>query len=903
MRIPWLSLPEIEQRAFRTAHAFLSGRLEERDVFEWALRLGSHRQAERIAVSEVFDNSERGIKEPWNSAWTLLLESWGQTASPASADTDIFRVRSRIDRGDISRQLIERIVDLVRPVIEIKPRSTYPGVDEEAPQRKPRTVSDLASVTISSGRLVDVGQLGLENIRDDTVLIELAASLDSALRDGFSLGRRMGFDEADWRLELPNRIYNVEVADGDGEEDPDRFHRGLPPVVKLLYAVVERLGRLNIAAAKAIVGSWQASRLSVHRRMWNAIARDPEHAGPTEVEAILVAASDEAFWGMGKLPEIAELRAVRFSSLTPSAQSSIERRLRKGPPRKFWPKADKARVKSIQEHWAARELRRIQLGGGVLSAANDAWLVDQLAGSEELREMVTVDHDFRRGFRARRVTAKPDRRFDEMAGLERLDALELALATTERFWDESSASDWLREGENSRLVLQDLEMAPESGAAYPEVWDGLGWALSPPPEGEGAETVVAQDRDEADRVLGLLMTLPLPAAAKAMGGVSAWMDQWRRVAKDAELLIPVWQRLWPVSVDVTNARQLDKSAAQEAADQGREVEDEERIDTLNNPAGKMYGVFIEMCPNVATGERPFVAKPDLREMRDAMFASSGRAGLIVKYRMLEASEWFFAADPDWTTENLFLPLQEDSPENRILWSAMARRHHFKHVMSVIGTQMISRAVDKSLSRDVRSMLARSVVLEALHALNDDRRSVIASAEISQMIRSLDDEVRARVAGVIQNFAGAMSKSESRQEAPPVEEIFGRSVRPFLETVWPQEAMLATPGVAKALADLPITCGEAFVEAVNAIDHFLVPFESWSMHDYGIVGRGDGTNLGLINSPEKATALLRMLDRTIGGADGVPVPYDLGEALEQIRQMSPALTDLPSYRRLATLARR
>lgn len=900
MRIPWLSLPEIEQRAFRTAHGFLTGRLEQREIFEWALRLGAHRQAERIAVSEVFENSDRDVKEPWNSAWALLLEYWGQTANPESADTDLFRVRSRIDRGDTSGQLIERIVDLVRPVIEIKPRSTYPGIDDEPPPRRPRTVSDLASVTIASGRLVDVGQLGLENIRYEPFLIDLAAALDSALRAAFSLGRRMGFEEGDWRLKLPNRVYNVTVADGDGEDDPDEFHRGIAPVVKLLYAVVERLGRQNIIAAKAVVGSWRSSSLPVHARMWNAIARDPEYASPTDVEDILAAASDEGFWGMGKRPEISELRAVRFYTLAPAAQAAIARRVRKGPPGSFWRKGGKARIKAIKVHWAARELRRIQLGGGTLSGANDAWLEDQLALSEELREMTTVDHDFRRGFRARRVNANPDKRFDEMVGLERLDALELALASTERAWDDSSASDWIQEGENRRLVLQDLEMAPESGAAYPEVWNRFGWALGPPPVGEGAEDVLARGHGDADRVLGLLMTLPLATAAKAMGGISAFMDNWRGFAKEADLLIPVCRRLWPVAVDVTNARQ---SGAEQAADQDDEVEDGERLDTLNNPAGKLYGVFIEMCPDVPAGERPFIANPNLREIRDTMFAAGGRAGLVVKYRMLEASEWFLAADPDWTAENLFLPLQEDSRENIILWGAMARRHHFQHVLSVIGPQLIVRAADPRLSRDVRSVLAKSVALEALHALNDVRPPVISFAATSQLIRSLEDEVRARVAGVIQKFTGAMSRSKNRPESPPVEEIFGRSVRPFIENVWPQEAMLATPGVAKALADLPITCGETFVDAANAIDRFLVPFESWSMHDYGIIGRGEGSNLDRINTPEKAEALLRMLDRTVGGADGTPIPYDLGEALEQIRHISVALTELPSYRRLATFTRR
>ena len=902
MRIPWLLLPEVEQRAFRTAHGFLAGRLEQREVFEWALRLGAHRQAERIAVSEVFEKSDRDVKEPWNSAWALLLEYWGQTANPESADSDLFRVRSRIDRGDSSGQLIERIVDLVRPVIEIKPRSSYPGIDDEPPRRRPRIVSDLASVTIASGRLVDVGQLGLENIRDESFLIDLAAALDSALRAAFSLGRRMGFEEGDWRLGLPNRVYNVAGANGAGEEDPDEFHRGIAPVVKLLYAVVEKLGRMNISSAKAIVGSWRSSSLPVHGRMWNAIARDPEYASPADVEFILAGASDDEFWGMGKRPEISELRAVRFSTLSAVTQSVVERRVRKGPPARFWRKGDKARIATIKVHWAARELRRIQLGGGTLSAANDAWLADQLALLEELREM-TVDHDFVRGFRTRQVNVNPDRRFDEMVGLERLDALELALASSERSWDDSSALDWIREAENSRLVLQDLEMAPESGAAYPEVWERFGWALSPPPEGEGAEDVVARGRGDAGRVLSLLMRLPLATAAKAMGGISAFMDNWRRAAKDTDLLVPAWRRLWPVAVDVTNARYSNQTGTEQGTDQDEDVEEGERLDTLNNPAGKFYGVFIEFCPNVPAGDRPFATNPTLREMRDSLFSAGGLAGLVVKYRMLEASEWFLAADPDWTTENLFLPLQSDSRENIILWGAMARRHHFKHVLSVIGPQLIERAADPRLSRDVRSVLAKSVVLEALHALNDARPPVIPFAAISQMIRSLEDEVRARVAGVIQKFTGAMASSENRLESPPVEELFGRSVRPFIENVWPQETMLATPGVAKALADLPITCGEALVDAANAVDRFLVPFESWSMHDYGIVCRGEGSNLNLINTPEKAEALLRMLDRTVSGADGTPVPYELGEALEQVRHISIALTELPSFRRLATFTRR
>ncbi len=95
-----------------------------------------------------------------------------------------------------------------------------------------------------------------------------------------------------------------------------------------------------------------------------------------------------------------------------------------------------------------------------------------------------------------------------------------------------------------------------------------------------------------------------------------------------------------------------------------------------------------------------------------------------------------------------------------------------------------------------------------------------------------------------------------------------AARPFLERVWPQERSLATPGVARAFADLPATCGEAFAEAVDAIERFLVPFDCWSMSDYGLFGEEEGNGeakLSQINDQQKAEAFLRLLDRTIGTA--------------------------------------
>ena len=111
-------------------------------------------------------------------------------------------------------------------------------------------------------------------------------------------------------------------------------------------------------------------------------------------------------------------------------------------------------------------------------------------------------------------------------------------------------------------------------------------------------------------------------------------------------------------------------------------------------------------------------------------------------------------------------------------------------------------------------------------------------------------------------------------------------------------------IGRALADLPATSREAFAEAVAAIDRFLVPFECWSLLDYGLYGEANGgPKLSTMDNPEKAAALLRLLDLTIGTAEGSVIPHDLADALDQIRKIAPKLAEKQMFRRLATAARR
>jgi hypothetical protein len=330
------------------------------------------------------------------------------------------------------------------------------------------------------------------------------------------------------------------------------------------------------------------------------------------------------------------------------------------------------------------------------------------------------------------------------------------------------------------------------------------------------------------------------------------------------------------------------------------------LDTLNTPAGRLVSVFVAACPSLQTVRHPFAAGTTLREMRDELAATNGRSQLIARHRLIEHLPYFLNADHVWAKQHLIEPLLHDDGASLALWRAIARSTQFTDVLKIIGGAMAERATDRRLGREARGRLVFSLVVEALHAFREERRPpAVPNARVQQMLRTLDDEVRASAANAVQRFIQELSSRPAQDREPPsAAALFRSAAVPFFREVWPQERSLTTPGVSKALADLPATSGEAFAEAVSVIERFLVPFECWSMLDYGLYGDAGGVKkLSIIDNEVKAEALLRLLDLTVRASDGAVVPYDLTDALDQIRSVAPHLVDSPTYRRLSTAARR
>ncbi len=896
MRLLSLSLNARDQATVRSIVAFLEGRLEEKETIEWALGLGSGDVdiVKKQAILHLLDRPGGvNLREPWLSAWWLIKESWNEPIADSYGMLEV-QVKQRLRSGERSEALVAAIVDLVEPRLEIEAYSSGLLNLLKLPNR-PKKVHDLFDATLTSGKAINPASLKLEKLTEVEFIVSLANALDAVVMGGLDIARRIGWGRVDLSL---RRVYYVsEPERGEGMHEPDKYNRKMAPSVKLLHAVVSQLVDIDRSAALGFISRWKRKDSPIHLRLWAAMSCDSRITPDAEVGDFILHLNYKVFWDVHHHPEIAELRARRFSEFDNATQKAITRRIRRGRPRNLFRNVAADHIEAACFYWAVRELKRIEVAGATLPSRDKAWLESNIGQFTDLAEMNRIDEGFLDFPKAQSDPTIPDRSLDSLTGIDRLQALEQALLSPRRGWDDDPADrawDWLRE--DPVRILEDLESSSDGGAGFPKTWERFSLAHLPP-AGPEQETNTRDLPSEAHRVINLLTKLPDEAISKAIKGISYWLSIWEKYVVAVPNWSVVWHRAWPLAVETTNR-----------------MKPPNKEPDLNTPVGELVGVFLAARPNLEENPRPFDSPSDLGKMRNEVINASERSGLIAKHRMLEPLRYFLCADQKWTEKHLIEPLRADDAETLALWRAVGRQTQFTDVLRIIGNDMVDRSTDHRLNRQTRHSLAFSLVIESLHALREGRDPAVAQGRVQQMIRSQDEEGRSYLVEAIISFVSDLSEANEREPNPPSpEHLFQSLVKPFLQNVWPQERSLTSPGISDRLSRLPAIARGEFAEAVHTIERFLVPFNCWSMIDYGLyrddeietlkMNEDETPKLEMIDDEAKAKALLRLLDRTIGTAENAVIPYDLRDALEQVRKVAPNLARNPEYRRLETAARR
>lgn len=890
MRVEWHTLREPDRVAFWTVVAFLDGRLSEASTVEWALTLGLERRAERLAIAHLLHGKGvAGLGDPWATVWGLIEESWWGEVLEFGMASD-YEIRQRISAGDRTGALVSMIAGLVAPRVRVEPPSPHVGK-----RHGPPTVpGDVMHSSLTSERPVTPDAIGLSAIREVAFLTALANALEAEVRRGMDAGRRIGWDgthRSIWRLGFLYRITFDDTADADN--DSDAFHRGIAPSVKLLFAVVARIAALDLSVAASFVGAWCLRGTLIDVRLWAAAASSPSLVSVEDVEAFLLGIDNRMFWDLDVYPEVAALRARRFGELSDQARQTVAKRLQDLPPADRWRRIDDAdQLEDARVYWAVRELRRIVACGGVLPSAVQTWVEDNIVRFDDLARM-----DENEGFSggpnigAYVAPSPPDPTYDSLQGVARLEALESAWVSTSE-WGEDAAWEWLRQEGRASNVLADIQSTGDGGASFPRVWLRLGQCHRPSGD-------AARDRREARAVLARLEALPDETVRHAMEGIADWMSAWRGVIVTIRHWSRPWLRVWPFAVESTNSHYGPEDVGRlSVLVQGSEDED---LDTYNTPVADLIGVFLQACSGIGEATIPFKRGTHLRRARDAIESCEGQSLLIARHRLIEWLPYYLQADEPWAMEHLVVPLRAEGPGQLALWRAASRRPLRTGTLKEIGRDVAAQATNPELGSRTRSGLVFSLVAESLNALRAGRVPAVAGAKVQQVLRSVDDEVRAHAAETVVRFVVEAGLDAEGSAA----EAFESAAGPFLERVWPQDQNLVTPGVSRALVELPLRAAEAFAQAVAAIRHLLVPLDCYSIMEYGF-GRGRPSaapTLEAIDDEAKARALLELLDRTVPVQEGAVVPRELSDALAQIRTVKPALAALPAFRRLEGASRR
>ena len=923
----WASLNESERQHVLVAKAFLASRLSERGTLDWALRLEPHRYAERFTVDELLNGRPvPTVKEPYATAWRLIEESWAHPGTYRRPSFAVHNIRQRLREGERSAALVSEIANLLAPRLEVKPLEDQPWGPVK--RRHPRCFNDLLAASLTSVSIHrDFGsrgmEIGLAEVSDVPFLTAIASALMAAVDRGLHVAYRIyGEDDSRWRnAGKPARVYFVHLRDGTrgragaGSEgnEPDAFNRGIAPCVKFLHAAVLRIADIDPQAAMPFLLRWRFSNFSIHRRLWAAGARDARLASAEDVANSLASLDESQYWDLNSFPEIAELRALRFRGLHSDDQSATVRRLRRGPPRKYWRRdAEAEKVRIARRYVSALELRRIEVAGGSLPTRLRDWLLEALAEFPDLED-ISIEHGFTDTSVSwvRGPTPGPAVRFDNLDGEARLRALEGALSGGRHHWENSAgaqATAWIQNPEQADQLLSDLQSCFGLAEEYPHVLDCFGWFHTLPEP--------CHDRDsprnasnEAERMLRLMAEVSEATLLTAIGGICHWLHAWRRPALQSESGSDLWLRAWPIAVDATNAAHQAQDNDEFAAF-FRSPGGEQRIadiDTLNTPTGKLARAFSGAFLTVEKIEHIFVHGHIGREMRDRIMDAAGHSGLIGRCLLMQSLSSLLQTNPEWTQRHLLSSLSGDAVESILLWRAVASHQLHTHTLTVIGEDLLQQVLDARLGDTARESLICSVVFENLRAFLEKRDAAVPCARLSQTLRFADEEIRACTARAVRTYQDqAPEKTERPRSAA---EVFRSAVRPFLQHAWPQERSLGTPTVSQELSGIPAVSGEAFVETVEVIERFLTPFDCWSMLDYGFYDpaeTGDEITPQLttmIDDEPKGHALLRLLDRTIGDAQTAVVPHDLSLALGRIETVAPKLARDSAFRRLSAAARR
>jgi hypothetical protein len=686
---------------------WIGSRLASRKAITWVTKAfnGEKGLSNDELTSLLRDLSDQAAQRTSLSAemktiWRLLYYA-GRDRGSRLSQYHVVQIARDIRQGTFSADDVRTLIEFVRPrLTPIEPSKAL--MTEEEVADHPRRWVIWRFATASGGVDHGIGKLderllsSLPSVILDRISIEstnaLVAVLDVAreagwMRDGRDLANRLVARIA-YRPTTDNSLGVVDDNENGESRDPDAYHDGFAPLLRLMTAAFDALAEKDLDAVKRVANLWDGHSEALFVRLQAYAGLRPSIWDGGQVGQFLQRLPDLLFWRAGAFPEVATLRALRWSDLATDARERIAERLIVGPKRDdFDP--DREISRETLSYWRDLEIARVVDNNQDASKQFLDIIKSRRFKSADFPDRVPAIEVGATDFRIRGVPEGDAKAFSNVADEDLV--VTLAKATKDRPFGEGDDADaYVRR--NRPKVIELLAQREGIDEDTATVWE---LALSYPHE---KADNIDDARKNAKRVATLAFKMDAGLFERVSDRLCYWLDAVDEQLAGFSGAVSLWERLLPYAVNRENANISDSA-----------VEADLYTIALNVPFGHLIFFFLRRCPTMpAEGETPPLPEPFVGLLKEV----KGRTRLLLATRMATTMNYFWRADEDWLKDVALEPMLSNGHEGTLLWEAFAKYGPVpSHTLwQVIEAPLIKHVAQGRLSKEALRRLAEMLVV-------------------------------------------------------------------------------------------------------------------------------------------------------------------------------------------------
>ncbi len=824
--------------------SWLTRHLGDHRVLDWVLRRGGlMHESFRRKVREQLSRGN-GIPAPLRTIWGILAcEDYARRLADRWQPNLSFLDR-RITEEPWSPLLRAEVLRALAPIPSL--REAWRDPAEERPLTVGRFVSidmELSDRDFGTELVQRLVAPGYESRQE--ILAELALPVTSLL-----------WETLEWFALLGEADEGLDPSVGAMPSiEPHPQNRHFEPWVHLIDLARESflaLDRANPEEARFLVSQWRSVRFPLFRRLTLYAATHGQGGNPMVGFQVLTEREHVALWRSDTKRECMRFLRCAAVRLPKPILAELLGAILAGPPRSpEWEAADPDGEQRWRTHAVWSRLVRLSHGAVQLPAAAHEELIrlSRLLGREpvedEQDEFATwlgdewVGHSY------------------SVAELLQLGVGDLALLL-------GQGSEEPMERQSLMLAWQGLvaEAPDKVLAVFQHLAEQNRWV-------EDAWRYALNGKSELlsyPDLCALLLRAPERLVSAEIHSIARWLaERARKLAEEDENLL--WQlseRILPLAL----------------AAPVHNLTDHPLNTAINHPAGTLAELAVHRL-SARSPERGQGLSDNLRSILDALGREQSDAGAVARILLATHLRLLRATDAAWFDETLLPRLAWSCPEARLLWQGFFWQPRADaDLMAVIKPAFIEAFQHLDELGSTAANACRFLTFGSLGL-----PGAFTRAEVSSLLKELAPPYLAEVAGAL--------ASSLRSLGDDAGVGWHERIGLWFRQNWPGRPQLRTPEVSEALAEVALETGDALVEAVEGIKHFLVPIPRPASLEHW---------LEKSNQPERAPrAVVELLDAVVPSVPEPPWWWRLGGLLDRIESADRALARDLRFRRLRDVA--